>query len=751
MPDSPLPTANRAVFLSYAHEDAAAVLRIAKALRTADVEVWFDQSELRGGDAWDANIREQVETCALFVPIISTHTQARREGYFRLEWNLADDRTHLMAGGTPFLLPVVIDDTKERGALVPKSFLGVQWSRLPGGETPSAFVQRVRGLLGATETSEPTASGSKAAPPMPSVAPRRRFPLWAAAVGVVVLGFAAYYALRPPARAVPKNGPKSIAVLPFANMSDEKDSGYFADGVHEDVLTNLAAIHELYVTSRTTALQYRDTKKTLRQVGEELGVAYVLEGSVRRDGKKLRITGQLIRAGTDGHVWAKKYDRELNNVFAIQAEIATSIADELRALILPQEKKFIERRPTSNQVAHDLYLKERALRNVSDLRSYDERLNLLKAAVDLDPNFAEAWAAFAEILPYGIRIGRFSVSEHGFAKNAVDTAVRLAPDLPEVILAQGRYAWQTDLDVPKAAELFERAASLFPNFSDAHVQLGRIYRTQGRFAAAVVSFGHAVRLDQGNNAAESSLRRLLLAGRRYGEARDYLRRRAEFDPANLRDRFELAAIPFLASGSTREVEQLFSGLTAEEAESTEARQMKANWAVRTGSFSEFMRQIEMPANGGKQSGASNRRGLAMAFFLAAQGDLSAARTALQGVDALRTSRDQQPDSPSRWAVLAQWEAGLGNKDEALRCARKAVDLAPEPLFLKAPFQSTLAGVLAWTADKDLAIAEYARLLRVPWSGLNVHEMKRHPAYAPLRGDPRFEALLNDPKNNAPLF
>ena len=142
-------TANaRAVFLSYASQDAEAALRLASGLRAAGVEVWFDQNELVGGDAWDAKIRGQIASCALFVPVISAATQARREGYFRLEWKLADERTHQMAEGTPFLLPVVIDDTKDREALVPKSFLGVQWTRLPAGKTSVAFCTRVKTLLG---------------------------------------------------------------------------------------------------------------------------------------------------------------------------------------------------------------------------------------------------------------------------------------------------------------------------------------------------------------------------------------------------------------------------------------------------------------------------------------------------------------------------------------------------------------------------------------------------------------------------
>ena len=288
MPDP----ASKAVFLSYASQDAEAATRICEALRAGGVEVWLDQSELVGGDAWDQKIRGQVASCTLFVPVVSAATQARREGYFRLEWKLADERTHLMAEGTPFLLPVVIDDTKDREALVPKSFLGVQWTRLPGGETTPAFVTRVQKLLGGP--SAPTATAAPEVPTAAGFAPAARtgLPHWVGiALGVVVLALIGFLVMRPGAKdAVPvaksvaemKPSPvavpvdKSIAVLPFENLSDDKDNtAFFSDGMHEDILTNLANIPQLRVVSRTSVMQYRDTKKPIPQIARELGVAYI--------------------------------------------------------------------------------------------------------------------------------------------------------------------------------------------------------------------------------------------------------------------------------------------------------------------------------------------------------------------------------------------------------------------------------------------------------------------------------------------
>ena len=374
----------KAVFLSYASQDAEAAKRICEALRAAGVEVWFDQDALVGGDAWDAKIRGQISSCALFVPIISANTQARKEGFFRLEWKLAEDRSHLMAKGIPFIVPVSVDGTTERGALVPDAFLAVQWTRLPGGKVPASFVTRVQKLLGGP--SAPTATPAPVPPPATTVAPAARtgLPPWiTVTLGVVVLALVGFLVMRPGARdaapavrsvaetkplpvtalaPVPVPDGKSIAVLPFENLSDDKDNtAFFSDGMHEDILTTLANIPDLRVISRTSVMQYRDTKKPIPQIARELGVAYILEGSVRRAGNQVRITGQLIRAAKDEHLWAKSYDRELTpkEVFAIQAALSTEIASALKAAISPETKKLLERRPTENLAAYDLYLKGR--------------------------------------------------------------------------------------------------------------------------------------------------------------------------------------------------------------------------------------------------------------------------------------------------------------------------------------------------------------------------------------------------------
>src|SRR6516164_7600551 len=238
-----MPGVSNAVFLSYASEDAEAAERIATGLRAAGVEVWFDKSELRGGDAWDRQIRKQIQDCALFIPLISHHSQERLEGYFRLEWKLAVDRSHRMAAERSFIVPVVVDTTRERDALVPDSFRDVQWTHLPGGQASQAFVARVAALLGA---SAPVATANKLSPE-PAASPKsqtRQSRTLVIVLGLLVLAIATGGAwliwrsvgTRTPAMqgtssGVPAVTEKSIAVLPFLDMSEKRDQEYFADGI----------------------------------------------------------------------------------------------------------------------------------------------------------------------------------------------------------------------------------------------------------------------------------------------------------------------------------------------------------------------------------------------------------------------------------------------------------------------------------------------------------------------------------------
>jgi TolB-like protein len=339
---------DRAIFLSYASQDAAAAQRICDALRAAGLEVWFDQNELRGGDAWDQRIRRQIKTCRLFVPVISAHTQARREGYFRLEWHLAEERSRLFAKGTPFLVPIVVDATPDRDALVPEAFFAVQWTRLPGAEVPPTFVERIQelmaGEIGVPPPNLPTAPGAtESAPPFSRTpAPtrsRRRGPALVAAAVVVLAAAGAFFALRPRGGSTAADTPRALAVLPFASLNDDRRNQVFIDGIHEDILTDLANLANLTVIARTSVLQYRETAKPATQIATELGVSYLVEGSVQREVGKLHVTARLVNARTGELLWAKRYTRDLTDlVMTLQAELAGEIATALKTALAGKNK-----------------------------------------------------------------------------------------------------------------------------------------------------------------------------------------------------------------------------------------------------------------------------------------------------------------------------------------------------------------------------------------------------------------------------
>jgi TolB-like protein/cytochrome c-type biogenesis protein CcmH/NrfG len=761
----------KAVFLSYAREDTEAAKRIADALRAFGVEVWFDQSELRGGDAWDTKIRMQIKTCALFLPIISRNTQDRGEGYFRLEWRLAAERTHLMADGRPFVVPLVVDDARESDALVPPEFMRVQWTRLPQGVPSPQFVEQVKRLLEAPRKTTAAAERTPAVVAQPATPRKPSLPLaLVGAVAVLAIGAALYFALKPatsapttPASAVAKADAappakpsiynKSIAVLPFENRSDDKANAFFTDGIHEDILTNLAHIAELRVVSRTSVSEYRSTTKKIRQIGEELGVAWILEGSVQRAGNQVRVTGQLINARTDEHVWAQSYDRDLTDLFAIQAELAKEIAGALSATLSPAEKNLLERRPTATPAAYDLFLKARQInREGNDTQSeLETQVAMLQSATALDPKFAAAWAeltsAHAQMISQS-----YDVSEARLAKarEAMEIARRLAPDDPEVVGGIGNYYYYARRDYPAALEQFERIARQWPNDYSGPFRIALVQRRQGKWVESVATLRRAALLDPGSPEIARNLAISLRALRRYDEAIVEQSRRVRLLPESGRESFLLALMHFHARGSTKEVDDLLAGAIAER-DGTSATGARKTWAVVKGDLATAVRlDREFP-----DVAVDPWRS---AVVVAATGDLAGARARVEKMPAtLRARLVNEPENSFTWSYLAAIEALLGHKDEALAAARKALEIMPESRdALTGPYHRWgLVVALAWTGEKEAACAELSRLLAEPWNGIspscNIYELKSAPWLFPLRGDPRFEALLNDPQNNAPLF
>ena len=520
---------SHAVFLSYASQDAEAAQKICEALRAAGIEVFLDQSELRGGDVWDQKIRHQIHGCALFIPVISANTASRHEGYFRLEWDLADQRSHMMARSRVFVVPVCLDATTEAAADVPESFKRVQWTRLPGGQTPPAFVERVRRLLSPepATTTRPPASGVPSAVPPPrepvtSFWRSKALPL--VLVAVVGLAAAVYFwmskHLTPSATAFAPP-PHSIAVLPFVNMSGDKEQDYFSDGLTEELLNSLAEIHDLQVAARTSAFSFKGKDIDIGTIAHKLNVASVLEGSVRRSGNTVRITTQLINAVTGYHLWSHTYDRDLGDVLNLQTEIATSVAGALKITLLGNEAAKIELGGTRNPGAFDAYLRaSKAVRSGQGTSSYQRAFAGYTEAIRLDPNYALAFAGRSlALINYAGEFANDTGIREFNAKAEADArqALELAPDLAEGHLALARFLVSI-LDYAHASEAFERAMALAPGDADVLAGSGGFAVVMGRFDVGLAAVRHAVALDPLNPQSHEALGEALFWARRYQDA-----------------------------------------------------------------------------------------------------------------------------------------------------------------------------------------------------------------------------------------
>ena len=551
-----------AVFLSYASQDAEAAQRLCNALRAAGIEVWFDQSELRGGDTWDASIRKQIKNCALFIPMVSRNTHARDEGYFRLEWKLAVDRSHLMTANRPFLVPVVIDDISDQDEQVPDRFREVQWTRLPQGANTDAFVEHVHRMLsgelsrpssGTAPMSARVSGATTISKPVP--APWRPRAALLATISVVVLSLCYLVANR---LVLSKHGgevgavagtsdhsapatdfnppPHSIAVLPFANMSGDKDQDYFSDGLTEELLNSLAEINELQVAARTSAFSFKGKDTDIGTIARKLNVGTVLEGSVRRSAHTVRITAQLINAVTGFHIWSKSYDRDLGDVLKLQTEIATAVASALKVTLLGDVAAKVELGGTRNPAAFNAYLwgaKQSVSRH--ELENLSGAIIAYTEAIDLDPQYALALASRSIVLSYGAaEAATPAASREGFGKAESDAqkAVALAPDLAQAHLALATVFELGSLNFTRASEEYERALVLAPGNAQVLRISGLFATYMGHIDAGLAAARRAVVLDPLARDSHSVLGRALYAARRYEEAIDALAEGVKLDPGN---------------------------------------------------------------------------------------------------------------------------------------------------------------------------------------------------------------------------
>jgi TolB-like protein/Flp pilus assembly protein TadD len=525
--DDSASTRSGAVFLSYAREDSPEVARLAAALRAGGVEVWFDQNELVGGDAWDAKIRGQIATCALFVPVISATTQARLEGYFRLEWKLAANRSHTMAEERTFLLPIVIDATRDAEAKVPPEFKAVQWTRLAGAEPAPQFVERIKRLLAPTGETARVARPASAEPPGQEAraTPSRRVPAWLfAAAACVALAVVAFFALRKPAVT-----DKSIAVLPFTNLGADKGDEYIGDGMSEELLNVFAKLPKLKVAARTSSFFFKGKNLPIGDVGKQLGVAYVLEGSVRKTGNQLRITAQLINAADGYHLWSETYDRDMTDLLAIQTEVSQQVAKALLGTLGVEESRAVAKQVTTNSEAHRLYLLGRFHFAKNTRAGWDEAIRSFNEALRLDPNYALAYCGIADT--YGWMGGNTMPGREGWEKEEemARKAIAIDPNLAEGHFSLG-LALASMYRFEEGEAAIRRALSLSPNMALAHDQLGWLLQILGRSSESVEHSQRALAIEPASVIFYTDYALNLFFMRRYDDGLAQARRGLALDP-----------------------------------------------------------------------------------------------------------------------------------------------------------------------------------------------------------------------------
>jgi TolB-like protein/Tfp pilus assembly protein PilF len=535
-----------AIFLSYASQDHEAAQRICSALRAAGLEVWFDRSELRGGEVWDRQIREQIQNCRLFIAVISSNTEARDEGYFRREWGFAVERTRDMAERKPFIVPVVIDDTREQSPSVPEKFNLIQWTRLPGGRATPGFAARMATLLAAGEPSSPKSPASTPVSAPKQRAANRRTPWFALGVAGILAAIAGgYYAWRetrlhpppPPGKVVPQTPrvaesvvpERSVAVLPFVDMSESHDQEYFSEGLSEEIIDKLVQVPDLKVPARTSSFYFKGKQVTVAEIARALGVAHVLEGSVRRSKDRLRVTVQLVRADTGYHLWSQTFDRDITDLFKTQDDIAAAVAKELTGTLMATTG---EAATPSRIEAYALLRHGRAYADRGNKADNEKAKEYYRRALALEPNYALALAWLGGAFQNGV------VNDWGPRKDGCEAArpygelaVQLEPTLAEAQITRGNFFFDCTSDWSSADAHFSAAVTLAPHSARALTYRGAfLHEALGRHEEAARLLEEAVVLDPLRFSSRQELVMSLAALGRLDEAEHQANLALSLDP-----------------------------------------------------------------------------------------------------------------------------------------------------------------------------------------------------------------------------
>ena len=589
---------------------------------------------------------------------------------------------------------------------------------------------------------EVTPEGIRATPQPPAAPRRKRNLLALLAIGIVVSAAAGFFLLP---RASARKLDKSIAVLPFENFSDDKENAFFADGIQDDILTNLSKIGDLKVISRTSVMGYRGKEKNVREIGKALGVSTILEGSVRKDKNRVRVNVQLIDARNDEHIWAQDYDRDLTDVFAIQTDLAQKIAHELRARLSPSEKAQMSRKPTENGEAYLAFVQALTLhRQVEDTDKLFQAEQLYERALQLDPKFALAAAQLSRLESWLYRSHDPAQPRREKARSLAERAIQLQPDCAEGHLALGFSYYYGDRDYENALKEFAIAQRGLPNEAEVYLAIGAIQRRQGNWKESNANLEKATTLSPNDVWPLQNLALNYEVLRDFDTANKIIDRALKLNSDSLSLWSIKAQLEISEKGSFKIAESMASKLTAEQAKSHLAGQVVQALLLQR-KFAEALRAAESVDDEAlaKEPEALPLKYMVVGIIKKLQGDEAGARESF--LAAKRFAEKYVNDAPSeaaRHSKLAVILAWLGEKEAAIAEGKRATEMLPENVdaFDGPKITEALAEVYAIVGEQDKAIDLLDHLLSRP-GFMTVAGLKVLPMWDWLRHNPRFIELL----------
>jgi serine/threonine protein kinase len=630
-------------------------------------------------------------------------------------------------------------------------------------ETP---IQLQRGLttvreaiaLGDGLTADELKSADKPVAARPPKAKPKKPPLrWllGAGLGLAILLVAWFFAsghlgffYQRPTEAAPIE--KSIAVLPFDNISPNKDDGYFADGVQDEILNNLAKIAQLKVISRTSVMRYRpDAKRDLRQIAAALGVANVLEGTVRRAGNHVRVSTELVDARNDNMIWADSYDRDLTDIFTIQSEIAQTVASRLSARLSPEERKDIEEKPTTNLEAYDLYLQAKPLVNsaalmISQKENYSKAISLLDEATRKDPKFALGYCLLTKAHDYLYHYFLDSTPENRKPGDAaVQEALQLRPDLPEAHLAMAFHLYICYRDFERASVQIAIAAKNMPNNPDLLHLSALIDQVQGQWDKSIADLERAATLDLRNPDLLDTLARSYFTLRRYPDNERILERLIELEPNEPAHRLSKADSAF-AERADFGVRALDEALPSSMKDDRSVASYRVYYAICAHDFAAAEEILSESRNEELYFDSALVPRQIWALWLEfLRGDNPTIEQFDDARERLYQKVAANPTDPYLLAALAKADVALGRTEEGVEEGRRAMAIRPisEDALGGPDIATFVAQLYVWTSRSNLAFEQLNILIKIPGRSLNYGDLKTNPGWDPLRKDPRFDRLL----------